>query len=199
MYSRRCFLSTLSSCTRISSTSQQNLDTIEIGLYVTETGRNKYGSTPVNELSRVIESIFDRTFPRHETYIGPESVVTVPSHARYSAKSALNWWKHSGDYDHSNLLIFSREEVSWSDFAGYAYYNTPNAVVSGLSVMPVLDAYQHLAAHEIGHNFGLKHRHATTRDNRHTIMSPKLWEDNAELALEFSERSKEIIRRQLEN
>jgi|APHM01.1.fsa_nt_gi hypothetical protein len=177
------------------TTSEDDEEKLEIGIYMTETAAENGSASEINELSQIIESQYDPVFPDMDTRIGPHDVIEVEPGSASSAREAANWWNGKrDDYRHSQLLMFSQRQVDWDNFAGFALYNSPAAVCVGAEVAGAIPYVQRLAAHEVAHNFNMYHRYAEKRGDKYTLMSP----DIDDTIMEFSDRTKRNMRRQVQ-
>lgn len=164
---------------------------IEIAIYVTEQAMETGSISAVYKLCSVIEDFFRESFPDIHTTVTYKGTVAPSDSTNLDAEIALHWWEK---YDHSssdaNLLLFSRELTDWDYYGGYASFSQPAAVSYGFEYIQDDPPHRRLAAHEIGHMFGLIHGDMSRHDDAHTIMEP----DVCESKLVFSDISKRKLR-----
>lgn len=179
---------------------QSDDENVDIALYATEGAVSEYGIDRLYQLAAVVEETFNDTLIDVDVRVSVERVVDVPKSEKDGARGSLIWWKQANDSSRgicSNLLLFNSDEVDWDEYDGYAYYNRPFAVATYYVGVGKLERSQHLAIHEIAHNFDLQHEDHVITDSGASILYPDVWNEDVEMSLTFSPESGAKIREKM--
>lgn len=175
---------------------QQEDADLEIGIYVTKAAEEQYGKSIAKNLSNVIKSSYQDALPDSTLDVSFKEAIEASQEDKDSARSSANWWLGRGECKDSNLLIYSYDETDWDRYSGYGFYYKPYSVLAGYLGTKVDRKQKHMAIHETGHNFGLKHNDHTSNEKL-SVMDPNPHESDKPVSLEFSEESVKQIKSRL--
>ena len=191
-YSRRSFIGTIGTTPLLfqASTAHSSTNKISIGISVTQSAAEEYGSDGAMEISHIAESLFGDLSASADLDIGPDSIVEMPDSEKWGFARSLSWWRsNGGNYTDSNVLLLAESETNWGDTFGITRIDGQYAVAKGYEYMNTDDRYKRVPLHEIGHNFGLEHEHGNLTDGVATIMVPRITPYEADLSFSKASRS----------